>query len=167
MLGIKDLGLSAIQDSPFMAFHSKSGTSSVQLIVEENKQFQFRMFTCSVCHKKFSQKANLLVHFRVHTGHLEIMESCKKLSFCPYCPYATAHKGHMQRHKRIHTNERPFVCVVCHKRFNRKDHVLSHMKSHSKELPYPCQVCSHRFYTKNDMLRHFAEHFADNTSSDA
>ncbi|KAF8786646.1 PR domain zinc finger protein 1 like protein [Argiope bruennichi] len=77
-----------------MAFHSKSGTSSVQLIVEENKQFQFRMFTCSVCHKKFSQKANLLVHFRVHTGERPFK--------CTICNKGFSTKQNMLKHFTTH-----------------------------------------------------------------
>ncbi|GFV83261.1 PR domain zinc finger protein 5 [Trichonephila clavipes] len=36
----------------------------------------------------------------------------KVMRYCTFCNFTTSHKGHMERHMRIHTNDCPFVCVV-------------------------------------------------------
>ncbi|XP_035233337.1 zinc finger protein 271-like [Stegodyphus dumicola] len=39
---------------------------------------------------------------------------------CPYCSYATSHKGNLKKHIRIHTGERPFSCNICKKKFQNQ-----------------------------------------------
>lgn len=39
---------------------------------------------------------------------------------CPVCHQSFKRNEHLERHVRMHTMERPFVCVVCEARFSRK-----------------------------------------------
>lgn len=39
---------------------------------------------------------------------------------CPICHMSFRRNEHLERHVRMHTMERPFVCVVCETRFSRK-----------------------------------------------
>lgn len=39
---------------------------------------------------------------------------------CPICHQSFKRNEHLERHLRMHTMEKPFVCVVCETRFARK-----------------------------------------------
>jgi transcription factor STE12 len=53
---------------------------------------------------------------------------------CPLIPCARVFKRleHLKRHVRTHTQERPFGCDRCPKRFSRSDNLTQHHKTHEK-----------------------------------
>lgn len=56
----------------------------------------------------------------------------KKRFICPYCGKCFERAGHLERHKRIHTGERPYRCELCGKRFNQKCSLKEHSKIHRR-----------------------------------
>jgi len=79
-------------------------------------------FPCPICGKRFSQKGNMKMHQRVHTG--------EKPFACPTCGKRFSQKGNMQTHTRIHSGVKPFECVECKQAFRQKSKLVAHMKRH-------------------------------------
>ncbi|KAK8807176.1 hypothetical protein WA158_003935 [Blastocystis sp. Blastoise] len=61
-----------------------------------------------------------------------------KVYCCKYagCNYKTIRPGHIRRHERIHTKEKPFKCQYCDYCASRSDHLKRHMKVHQKYIAY-------------------------------
>jgi uncharacterized Zn-finger protein len=48
---------------------------------------------------------------------------------CKGCESSFTQKGHLVRHEKIHTNEKPYECNVCNKKFTRRSGLLYHTRN--------------------------------------
>ncbi|XP_033626375.1 transcriptional repressor CTCF-like isoform X1 [Asterias rubens] len=74
------------------------------------------------------------------------------------CDFKTAHLKDIQRHNRIHTGDRPFLCTFCQRRFARKDKLQIHLRTHSGHKPYHCQQCSYSAVDGGSLKKHMRTH---------
>ena len=49
------------------------------------------------------------------------------------CGKSFTRSDELQRHLRIHTKEKAYLCNVCSKAFGRSDHLSKHLKTHDNE----------------------------------
>ncbi|RXG59710.1 Zinc finger protein [Armadillidium vulgare] len=147
------------------------------------KHTKEKPFQCPVCSKRFSMKANLSIHMRIHTGEKpyrcdkcdddqdwhnigeavseeggqkgNYLTKSRRLHTCSYCPYRTVNVTNLKYHTMFkHTKEKPFQCSVCSKRFSMKSNLNKHMRIHTGEKPYQCDKCDMRFAQKIHLRYH-------------
>jgi hypothetical protein len=79
-----------------------------------------------------------------------------KIYKCTQCNTLLAKKWHYLNHKRTHSDERPFQCKICSKRFIQQGNVVKHVKIvHFQLKPFECEYCNKNFSTKYNLNIHF------------
>ena len=91
--------------------------------------------------------------------HLRRHNSTEDRPFgCTACSKRFVTKTELTRHSRVHTDYRPCVCNVCGKKFRQPGHLLTHKLTHTGEKPYGCNMCKARFTTSSLLKNHSVTH---------
>uniref|UniRef100_A0A8C6PSI6 C2H2-type domain-containing protein n=1 Tax=Nothobranchius furzeri TaxID=105023 RepID=A0A8C6PSI6_NOTFU len=115
-----------------------------------------RPFICVTCEKGFKYKDTLKKHQIIH-GH----EGTKKPhKVCPVCSRAFDSIKTLNRHLQCHTEDRPYHCIHCKKRFKHMHGLKRHQiyRIHKGEFPYVCNKCPEKFRSSNCLTVHQRKH---------
>ena len=83
-----------------------------------------------------------------------------KCSFmCNVCGKVFCSTIILKQHKLVHTDEKPFQCKKCDKKFKRKGDLNVHVKVvHDQIKNHTCEICSRSFGRKQDLNKHIRCH---------
>lgn len=96
--------------------------------------------TCSLCKKEYDSFEKLELHYASHlTTKLPVPNV--KCSICGKCVPPKLLKKHMYHH----TDDMPFPCTLCDKKFKTRMQLTAHTNLHNQHSTHVCDICGNTF----------------------
>ncbi|XP_051018324.1 zinc finger protein 419-like [Acomys russatus] len=93
-----------------------------------------------------------------HLNRHRMIHTGEKPFQCSECGMSFSQKAFLTKHFRIHTGEKPFRCSECGKAFKHNISLVSHQRVHTGETPFTCSECGKSYMTRSNLTRHFQVH---------
>ncbi|KAJ3611979.1 hypothetical protein NHX12_020258 [Muraenolepis orangiensis] len=106
-----------------------------------------RPYVCEGCDKSFKYKDTLKKHQLIH-GHEGMREEP-----CQSVEEILAQVGRLGKERRVQPRA-PKTCPVCARAFDSVKNLNKHMQCHTEERPYHCVHCKRRFKHMHSLKRH-------------
>ncbi|XP_044743370.1 gastrula zinc finger protein XlCGF57.1-like [Chrysoperla carnea] len=100
---------------------------------------------CDLCPKRFYVLSALGVHYK--SSHKIKPKRCTR------CPLEFYHPLQLEQHEQTH-DEKKLICDVCGKVFPKKNKLTRHKKNHTQDRPFTCSICNKCFKTKGSLQTH-------------
>ncbi|XP_017074854.2 testis-specific zinc finger protein topi [Drosophila eugracilis] len=138
---------------------------------------RLRQYLCDICGKSYTQSSHLWQHLRFHQGvkpfvcqeencdrkftirpdlndHIRKCHTGERPYLCLVCGKRFLTGSVFYQHRLIHRGERRYECEECGKRFYRADALKNHQRIHTGEKPYSCLFCTKTFRQRGDRDKH-------------
>ena len=73
---------------------------------------------------------------------------------CSECGYKTSNSSNFENHHRCHSDEKPFGCKLCRKRYRSKWACMEHIRVHDDRFKLECTVCNAKFIKSGTIIKH-------------
>ncbi|GFQ69006.1 hypothetical protein TNCT_609001 [Trichonephila clavata] len=107
-------------------------------------------YDCDTCHRTFQFQRHYLKHMQVH----------KETPFDKNSEYVAACNSNIQclDHLRTHEQESTLKCMYCSESLSSPDTRRVHENNHTRGNPFICEVCHKKYETKGSLQRHLLLH---------
>ncbi|CAL4074167.1 unnamed protein product, partial [Meganyctiphanes norvegica] len=110
-----------------------------------------KTYICQLC--PFESK-----HYNYLKKHVSLTHSVKKNSYLTNYSDLNVKKHFKTSNTSDDGVNRYFRCLTCEKRFSCKQYLQKHMKVHSNEKPFQCALCSYKSMWKRNLKVHMKQH---------
>lgn len=129
---------------------------------------EIKIFQCAFpnCLERFARRQACKTHFFNHKA----IENPKGLD-CQYCGKTFHLASSRERHERVHTKEKPFICDFegCGKGFSQKEMLKRHKIIHLpiEDSPHVCTICDRRFRQREPLRQHINKMHSEDSETKA
>ncbi|XP_011502947.1 PREDICTED: zinc finger protein 184-like [Ceratosolen solmsi marchali] len=112
---------------------------------------------------------NMLCHLKEtdipETSNEQVISFQKKKQTCYICAKSFRCLAHLNRHKLIHTGQRPYACNICNMSFNQQEVMTKHKQIHDNKKLFQCANCHQAFRYRISLKSHMLNLHATNNQT--